>query len=152
MFERYTEHARRVIFFARYEASQTGGSEIDTEHLLLGLLHQSPGLVMRLREPEQFERLTSEVRKAAEVRFGGPKLPTNVDMPLAPDARNVLTSAAEEADRMHQKHIGTEHLLLALLSEKDGFAATLLNRFGIDSKRFRGSLGGTSPRSDHDST
>lgn len=38
MFERYTEKARRVIFFARYEASQYGSSYIETEHLLLGLL------------------------------------------------------------------------------------------------------------------
>jgi ATP-dependent Clp protease ATP-binding subunit ClpC len=44
MFERYTEKARRVIFFGRYEACQYGSPEIDTEHLLLGLLREDQAL------------------------------------------------------------------------------------------------------------
>jgi ATP-dependent Clp protease ATP-binding subunit ClpC len=44
VFERYTERARRVIFFARYEASQYGSNHIDTEHLLLGLLREDKAL------------------------------------------------------------------------------------------------------------
>jgi len=45
MFERYTEAARRVIFFARYEASQYGSAVIDTEHLLLGLVREDRDLL-----------------------------------------------------------------------------------------------------------
>jgi ATP-dependent Clp protease ATP-binding subunit ClpC len=45
MFERYTEGARRVIFFARFEASQYGGPTIDPEHMLLGLLREYPSLL-----------------------------------------------------------------------------------------------------------
>ena len=48
MFERYTEKARRVIFFGRYEASQFGSPCIETEHLLLGLLHEDKALANRL--------------------------------------------------------------------------------------------------------
>ena len=48
MFERYTERARRVIFFARYEASQLGSNSIETEHLLLGLIREGKGLTSRL--------------------------------------------------------------------------------------------------------
>jgi ATP-dependent Clp protease ATP-binding subunit ClpC len=47
MFERYTEKARRVIFFARYEASQFGSPYIETEHLLLGLLREDKALANR---------------------------------------------------------------------------------------------------------
>ena len=50
MFERYTEKSRRVIFFARYEASQYGSPYIETEHLLLGLLRESPDLTRQLAE------------------------------------------------------------------------------------------------------
>jgi ATP-dependent Clp protease ATP-binding subunit ClpC len=51
MFERYTEKARRVIFFARYEASQFGSPHIETEHILLGLLREDKALRRRLRPP-----------------------------------------------------------------------------------------------------
>ncbi|HMK31326.1 MAG TPA: Clp protease N-terminal domain-containing protein [Terriglobales bacterium] len=140
MFHRYTEQARRVIFFGRYEASQTGSPEIDTEHLLLGLLREAPGLITRLLDPEQFDHLGAELRKAAEVRFGGPKVPTSVDLPLAPGGKRVLVYAAEAAESLSHKHIGTEHLLLGLLREKDGLAATILNRYGIDADRVRSSV------------
>jgi ATP-dependent Clp protease ATP-binding subunit ClpC len=48
MFERYTERARRVLFFARYEASQLGSISIETEHLLLGLIREGKGLTSRI--------------------------------------------------------------------------------------------------------
>ena len=51
MFERYTERARRVLFFARYEASQLGSISIETEHLLLGLIREGKGLTSRLFAP-----------------------------------------------------------------------------------------------------
>ena len=50
MFERYTEKARRAIFFARYEASQFGSPSIESEHLLLGLLRENKGLASRIAE------------------------------------------------------------------------------------------------------
>jgi len=48
MFERYTERARRVLFFARYEATQMGSTSIETEHLLLGLIREGKGLTSRI--------------------------------------------------------------------------------------------------------
>lgn len=123
MFERYTESARRVIFFARYEASAFGSPNIDTEHLLLGLLRESPAL---------FKRLLPKVDKVSvreEIEAHSPKrepIPTSMDLPLSNEAKQVLAYAAEEAERLSDRHIGTEHMLLALLRAENCFSARIL--------------------------
>jgi len=62
MFERYTEPARRVIFYSRYMAVQTGSPEIETEHLLLGLLRAVMVLAQRfLGSPWAAEQIWQEV-------------------------------------------------------------------------------------------
>jgi ATP-dependent Clp protease ATP-binding subunit ClpC len=129
MFERYTEKARRVIFFARYEASQFGSPRIETEHMLLGLLREDKALTHRfLRGPGPVENIRKQIEANTVVRE---KVSTSVDMPLSDESRRVLSSAAEEAERLSHKHIGTEHLLLGLLREEKCFAARILNEYGI---------------------
>ncbi|HEX3091435.1 MAG TPA: Clp protease N-terminal domain-containing protein, partial [Candidatus Angelobacter sp.] len=129
MFEKYTEKARRVIFFGRYEASQFGGRCIETEHLLLGLLREDKSLTHRfLREPTPVENIRKQIEASTVV---GEKVSTSVDMPLSDESRRVLDHAAEEAERLSHKHIGTEHLLLGLLREENCFAARILNEHGV---------------------
>ncbi len=129
MFERYTEKARRVIFFARYEAAVFGSPYIETEHLLLGLLREDQQIRRRLSHSGD---PLSDVRKKVEARSGmGEKISTSVDLPLSLGGRRVLSFAAEESERLRDKHIGTEHLLLGLLRVKDSFAAEILNGYGI---------------------
>lgn len=128
MFERYTEKARRVIFFARYEASQFGSPYIETEHLLLGMLREDKRLSNRLLSLESAE----QIRKKIELRtIPRDKVSTSVDLPLSNECKMVLAYAGEEAERLAQTHIGTEHLLLGLLRQKDSFAADLLNACGV---------------------
>ena len=92
MFERYTERARRVIFFARYEASQLGDTYIETQHLLLGLLRQDAGLLLDFITPEQASSIRQQIESEAAVRNQGqPKLPTHGDLPLSNDAKRVLS-------------------------------------------------------------
>src|SRR5438874_5539448 len=69
MFERYTERARRVLFFARYEASQLGSISIETEHLLLGLIREGKGLTSRIfaNQPERSEEHTSELQSRRDL-------------------------------------------------------------------------------------
>jgi len=125
MFEPYTEKARRVIFYARYEASQYGSSYIETEHLLLGLLREDKALTMRmLRSESSIESIRKKIDKQSTFRG---KIPTSVDLPLSNEGKRVLTFAAEEAERIGDRHIGTEHLLLGLLRETKSFGAELLN-------------------------
>src|ERR1700760_232403 len=129
MFERYTEKARRVIFFARYEASQFGSPYIETEHLLLGLLREDKALTNRfLRSHASVESIRKQIEQHTTVRE---KVSTSVDLPLSNECKRVLAYAAEEAERLSHKHIGTEHLLLGLLREEKCFAAEILSERGL---------------------
>ncbi len=129
MFERYTEKARRVIFFARYEASQFGSPYIETEHLLLGLLREDKALTNRfLRSHASVESIRKQIEGHTTIRE---KVSTSVDLPLSHECKRVLAYAAEEAERLSHKHIGTEHLLLGLLREEKCFAAEILHERGL---------------------
>ena len=129
MFERYTEKARRTIFFARYEASQFGSPCIETEYLLLGLLREHNSLANRLlRTRAAVESIRKQVERHTASRE---KVSTSVDLPLSHACKRVLTYGAEECDRLDHTHIGTDHLLLGLLREEDCFAAQLLRERGL---------------------
>src|SRR5579875_1240456 len=129
MFEKYTEKARRVIFFARYEASQFGSSYIETEHLLLGLLREDKALTNRfLRSHTSIESIRKQIEGRTTIRE---KVSTSVDLPLSQECKRVLAYAAEEAERLSHKHIGTEHLLMGLLREEKSFAAEILHERGL---------------------
>ncbi len=80
MFERYTEKARRVIFFARYEASQYGSPYIETEHLLLGLMREDKALANRfLRQQGSIESIRKEIEARITIRE---RISTSVEVPL----------------------------------------------------------------------
>ena len=122
MFQRFTEKARRVIFFARYEAAQFGSPYIETEHLLLGVLREDEALTNRF-----IGKSSWDIRKEIEANTTvHEKTSTSADLPLRDESKRVLNFSAEEADRLNDKHIGTEHLLLGLLREKKCYAAKLL--------------------------
>src|SRR6187397_2255662 len=130
MFERYTEKARRVIFFARYEASQFGAPAIEPEHLLLGLMREDKTLTGRFFPRAQVS--IGSIRKEIEGRtLLREKISTSVELPLAPETKRVLAYAHEESDRLQHRHIGTEHLLLGLLREDRSMAAEILYERGL---------------------
>ena len=128
MFERYTEKARRVIFFARYEASQFGSPYIETEHLLLGLIREDQTISHNVLSTAGVIAIRKAIEEHSVERT---KASASVDLPLSNESRRVLCYAAEEAERLSHKHIGTEHLLLGLLREKTCFAAQLLRDRGL---------------------
>lgn len=130
MFERYTEKARRVIFFARYEASQFGAHAIEPEHLLLGLMREDKTLTGRFfpRAQLSIESIRKEIEGRTLLRE---KISTSVELPLAPETKRVLAFAHEESDRLQHRHIGTEHLLLGLLREERSMAAEILYERGL---------------------
>ena len=139
MFERYTETARRVIFFARYEASQFGSAYIESEHLLLGLFREDKALANRfLHSHAAVESIRKEIEGRSDVRAA---TSTSVDLPLSHISKRVLAYAAEEGERLSQKHIGTEHLLLGLLREEKCLAAEILNGRGLNLSTIREELG-----------
>src|ERR1051326_68318 len=130
MFERYTERARRVLFFARYEATQLGSTSIETEHLLLGLIREGKGLTSRIfaRSHLSLESIRKEIEGRTIFRE---KVSTSVEIPFSSDTKRVLQFAAEEADRLLHTYIGTEHLLLGILHEERSVAASILTDKGM---------------------
>ena len=129
MFERYTEKARRVIFFARYEASQYGSPYIETEHLLLGLMREDKALANRfLRQQGSIESIRKEIEARITIRE---RISTSVEVPLSAECKRILNMAAEEAERLGHKHVGTEHLLLGILREEKCFGAEILMERGL---------------------
>jgi hypothetical protein len=129
MFERYTERARRVIFFACQEAVQFGSTTIETEHLLLGLIREDNNLTNRfLRNHSSSESIRKEIEGRITVRE---KVSTSIDLPLSNECKRILAYAAEEAERLKHGHIGTEHLLLGILREEKCVAAEILQQVGL---------------------
>jgi ATP-dependent Clp protease ATP-binding subunit ClpA len=127
MFECYTERARRVVFFARYEASQYGSNYIEAEHLLLGLVREDPHVIKRFVTGADVD-----IKKKVEERIvRHPKISTSIDLPLTHEGKRILAYANEEAERLTHRHIGTEHLLLGMLRESTCLAARLLDEIGM---------------------
>ena len=134
MFERYSEKARRTIFWARSESIQLGTSEISPEHILLALF----------REGTLADTLTAEIQGSIRREIEETHAPqekqrqSSPDVPLSHSAKRVLAYAAEEAERMNHTWIGTEHLLVGLLREPS-LASRILAKNGeeLDSLRKR---------------
>jgi len=144
MFERYTEKARRAIFFARYEASQYGNPYIETEHLLLGLWREDSALRLILNDtgieqPSAPRRVAdSEIRAAIEQHISrGAPISTSMEVPLSGDSKKALLFAAEEADRLGQRHVGTEHMLLGLLRVEGSLGAQIVRGRGLKAEELR---------------
>jgi len=136
MFDRFTEDARRALFFARFEVSELGGPAIEAEHLLLGILRADQGPAPGLFEAAGFSY--SEARAAIQTHQGTrEKLSTSVEIPFTEEAKHVLDRAKEEADRLDHPDIGNEHLLLGILHQESSFAAGLLGSHGLNAESVR---------------
>src|SRR6266852_1278429 len=135
MFDRFTERARRVIFFARSEASTLSTGWIETEHLLLGLIREDKVLQDALSIDAMYA-----IRKQIEgLPRPNPSIPTSVDLPLSRESQRVLSLGAEESDKLHHKFIDTGHLVLGLL-RIECLATSLLQQKGIGYKGVRESI------------
>jgi enamine deaminase RidA (YjgF/YER057c/UK114 family) len=131
MFERFTERARRALFFARYEATQLGAVSIETEHLLLGLIRESKGVagLIFARSDLSLDLIRIGIERSAIFRE---KTPLSTEIPFSAELKQVLQYAAAEADRLQHDHIGAEHLLLGILREEKSVAASILVEKGMD--------------------
>ncbi|HMS39786.1 MAG TPA: ATP-dependent Clp protease ATP-binding subunit [Pyrinomonadaceae bacterium] len=131
MFERYTEKARRVVFFARYEALQYGSHYISPEHILLGLMREDKTLSARFfpfRNSLTVEAIRREVEERIVLRD---RIPQSSELHLAPETKRILALANEESQRLKNRHIGPEHLLLGIVREERSIAAEILFHYGL---------------------
>jgi uncharacterized protein (TIGR03435 family) len=129
MFERFTEPARRVLFFARYEASQLGSVSVGSEHLLLGLIRESDRVVRQMfdRSRLPIEAVRTEIEHHATVADDS----SPDENGLGLEVKRILRLAIEEADRLLDRDIGPEHLVLGILREPDCAAASILMGYGL---------------------
>jgi enamine deaminase RidA (YjgF/YER057c/UK114 family) len=140
MFERYTEEARRSLFFARFEASQLGSVFIETEHLLLGLIREGKALTSRVSACSHLS--LEDIRKDIEGRtVFREKVATSIEIPFSTEAKRVLQFAAEEADRLQHQDIGPEHLLLGILRQETSVGASILVGRGLSLDAVREAIG-----------
>jgi enamine deaminase RidA (YjgF/YER057c/UK114 family) len=131
MFERYTESARRVLFFAHSEASKLGSVSIEPDHLLLGLIRHPKGILEKLfaRYQMQLDGLGMSIESQQQSK---PPVPASVEIPFSAETKRILQYTAQEADLLGHSHIGTEHLVLGILREENCTAASLLRENGFE--------------------
>jgi len=137
MWQRFTERARRVILLGQEEAGKMQSGHVGTEHLLLGLVRENEGVAAQVLQKMgiALDKVRFEVESQAQPD-GTPPSPGG-EPKLTPKAKRVLELAADEARRMRHNYIGTEHLLLALLREKEGLAAIVLRKLGLNLEKAR---------------
>ncbi len=130
MFEKYTERAKKILFLARYEASQMGSKVIASEHLLLGLLKEGDEMTREIfrRSNVNVDLLQAELEARGP---SGEKVSTTIEIPFSEETKRVLVYAEEEAERLLHPYVGNEHLLLGLLRVEDSAAGRALQEKGM---------------------
>jgi len=138
MWQFFTERGKRVVQLAHREALALGHDVIGTEHLLLGLVAEGEGVAAQVLRNAGLD--LSEVRSRVEAAVGkGHPREKPLDLPLSPRAKRVLDLAMREAEarNMGVNYVGTEHILLGLLSEGEGVAAQVLTGMGLEIQAVR---------------
>ena len=130
MFERFTDRARRLIVQAQEEARTLGHNYIGTEHLLLGLISDGGG--MGAKALESLGVSAAELRAAVAELVATGQHSQSAHIPFTPPAKQVLRLSLGEAARFGHNYIGTEHLLLALIQEREEVAGRVLAAAGAD--------------------
>ena len=134
--ERFTQRARRVLSLAQEEAERLNHSYIGSEHVLIGLLLEEGGVAGRVLRELGLE--VTRVQAMVERLSGGQGTRTPfTKTELSPSTKRILEYAVEEARRMGQHYISTEHLLLGLARQNEGLAIDVLRKFGISAEQIR---------------
>jgi ATP-dependent Clp protease ATP-binding subunit ClpC len=134
-FDRFTKRARRVLTKAQEEARRLNHRYIGTEHILLGLVAEDGGVAMRVLS--NLEISPGQVRTAVERMVGRGTRASLTPPTLTPRTKRVIEISVDEARKLGQHYIGTEHLLLGLIREGEGVAVDVLRRLGASPDKVR---------------
>ncbi|MCK4860137.1 MAG: AAA family ATPase, partial [Candidatus Omnitrophica bacterium] len=137
MFNRFTERARKVILLAKEEAKRLNHDYIGTEHILLGLVREGEGVAAAVLEGLLGISLQTVRLEVEKLIKPGTDLLMSGDIPFTPKAKEVIELSFDEAKKMGHNYIGTEHLLLGLLRQKEGIGAQVLFNLGLDMKKLK---------------
>ncbi len=159
-FDKFTERAQEAIARAQQILQELGQSQLDVEHLLLALLEQPESLVAQILDRLGADvelarrRLTSVVQSEPRVQYPAGSQP-QMQIYITPALKRVFDQAAAEAARLQDEYIGSEHLFIAIVGERQGAAARLLHEMGVDQEKvyraladIRGSQRVTDPRAE----
>ena len=135
MFERFTDRARRVVVLAQEEAKGLNHNYIGTEHILLGLIKEGDGIAAKALA--ELSISIDNVREQVQEIIGQGQQAPSGHIPFTPRAKKVLELSLREALQLGHNYIGTEHILLGLIREGEGVAATVLVKLGADLTRVR---------------
>ncbi|MBS1724833.1 MAG: ATP-dependent Clp protease ATP-binding subunit [Armatimonadetes bacterium] len=131
MWQRFTERARKCVFYAQEFAQSRGEGYVSTEHLLFGLLKMEDSVARRVLETAKVP--PSRVSQCLERQIEGTgNRRESQDMTLTPRAKRVIDLAYNAARDLNNNYIGTEHILLGLMAERDGRAGKALTEAGCD--------------------
>ena len=128
--DKFTPRARKAMVLAVEEASELGHNFVGTEHLLLGLLREGTGIAAQVLGDLDLS-LDGVRRLVASMTAEGDAPRAKGERQLTRRAKKAISLALDEARRMNQRYLGTEHLLLGLVREGDGIAAGILQATGI---------------------
>lgn len=133
MFERFTERAKRTIVLAREEAIRLGDPYLGTEHILLGLIRKEDGTAVEILKNIglDLKEIHFEVERRIPRQYNR-RLEHQIEIPFTNRAKKVLELAIEEANMMGHDRIGTGHILIGLVKEGEGIAASVFEDLRVD--------------------
>ena len=129
MWQRFSEKARKVVFYAQEYAQSYGHGNVSAEHLLLGLLREDDSTACKALAEAGLSR--GALRTEVEARMVKRKANPNADMKLTSQAKRVIDRAYDSARSLNNNFIGTEHLLLALVREGRGIQGLVFKRLEV---------------------
>lgn len=138
MWQRFTERARRSVFFAQQEASRLHLAYVGTEHLLLGMLREEDALCCRILEGIGYP--AREIREALHPHLKEGTDKSGIDMQLTPYCKRAIDLSYDEARNLDNNYIGTEHILLGLIEEENGLAGRTMRELGVTPEALRESI------------
>ena len=130
MYERFTDRARKVMHLANMEAHRLNHEYIGTEHFLQGLVIEASGVAAHVLKKldVDLDKIRLEVEKIVQP---GPDMVTMGKLPQTPTVKKVIEYSMEEARNLNHNYVGTEHILLGLLREREGVAAQALMNLNL---------------------
>ncbi len=146
-YARFTDRARRAIQFANKEAERLNQLYIGTESILLGIIAEGDGVavhVLRNLGADQQEI----IREIERIGIVGDSANSTALRLQTPRAKRVIEFAFDEARKLHDDHVGTEHVLLGLLRDEEGLAAQVLTKLGLQLEKVRAGIGAIPRRSE----
>lgn len=135
MFGRFTERAQKVLMLAQEEARRLNYPYVGTEHLLLGLISEGEGIAAKVLRDMGIKLDT--VRQEVERTIESVEAMAVGEISFTPRSKKVLELSFDEARKLGHSYIGTEHILLGLIKEAEGVAATVLQNFGANLSEVR---------------